>query len=163
MKRYEVVAPVVNVISGTVRVTPDQFRARRHALALVGEAEDGTVEATVSSSVGFKRGEVFGYDGEMPKCLALCLEALEPEPEAEIEPQAEATAEHENVPESEDAGEVIETMDIDLEDMDREELLSFAKAIGLNPHPNTGKPKLIELIRAREDEMVESGELKVEE
>ena len=135
MKLYEVTAPVVNVITGTVRVTPDQFRARRHALMLVGEAEDGTVEATVTQSVGFKRGEVFGYDGEMPRVLAVSM--------SEVEEQS--------------------VMDFELEDMDQKQLLAFARELGLSPHHATGKPKLIELIRAREDELVESGELKVEE
>lgn len=131
MKLYEVTAPAVNVISGTVRVTPDQFRARRHALALVGEAEDGTVEATVSHSVGFKHGEVFGYDGEMPRALAVSM--------SEVEEKA--------------------VLDFELEDLDQKQLLQFARELGINPHHATGKPKLIELIRARQDELVAAHEL----
>jgi hypothetical protein len=154
MKLYEVVAPYAGVNSGMVEITPEQARARRFALEPLG----GDLYR-VTQPTGFKRGEVFGHDGEMPKCLALCLEAVEPEPEAE----AEATAEHENAPESEDAGEVIETLDIDIEDMDREELLSFAKAIGLNPHPNTGKPRLLEVIKERQDVMLAEQEAAREE
>jgi hypothetical protein len=149
MKLYEVVAPYAGVNSGRVEITPEQARARRSALEPLGDDLYRVMQPT-----GFKRGEVFGHDGEMPKCLALCLEAIEPDPQAEIEPEAEATAEHENAPESKDAGEVIETLDIDIEDMDREELLSFAKAIGLNPHPNTGKPRLLEVIKERQDVML---------
>ncbi len=150
MKLYEVVAPYAGVNSGKVEITPEQARARRFALEPLG----GDLYR-VTQPTGFKRGEMFGHDGEMPKCLALCLEAVEPEPEAE----AEATAEHENAPESEDAGEVIETLDIDLEDMGREQLLAFARGLDLTPHPNTGKPRLLELIRARQDEMIRTGEL----
>jgi hypothetical protein len=152
MKLYEVVAPYAGVNFGMVEITPEQARARRFALEPLGGDLYRVMQPT-----GFKRGEVFGHDGEMPKCLALCLEAVEPEPEAE------ATAEHENAPESEDAGEVIETLDIDLEDMDREELLSFAKAIGLNPHPNTGKPRLLEVIKERQDVMLAEQEAAREE
>ena len=149
MKLYEVVAPYAGVNSGMVEITPEQARARRFALEPLG----GDLYR-VTQPTGFKRGEVFGHDGEMPKCLALCLEAVEPEPEAE----AEATAEHENAPESEESG-----LDIDLEDMDREELLSFAKAIGLNPHPNTGKPRLLEVIKERQDVMLAEQEAAREE
>lgn len=152
MKLYEVVAPYAGVNSGMVEITTEQARARRFALEPLGDDLYRVMQPT-----GFKRGEVFGHDGEIPKCLALCLEAIEPEPEAE------ATTEHENAPESEDAGEVIETLDIDIEDMDREELLSFAKAIGLNPHPNTGKPRLLEVIKERQDVMLAEQEAAREE
>ena len=125
MKLYEVVAPYAGVNSGMVEITAEQARARRFALEPLG----GDLYR-VTQPTGFKRGEMFAFDGDMPKALALalCLESLEPETE--------------NVPATEESG-----LDIDLEDMDREELLSFAKAIGLNPHPNTGKPRLLEVIR----------------
>lgn len=132
MKLYEVVAPYAGVNSGMVGVTPEQARARRFALEPLGDDLYRVTQPT-----GFKRGEMFAFDGDMPKALALCLEALEPETEAE------------NVP--------------DLEDMDREELLSFAKAIGLNPHPNTGKPRLLEVIKERQDVMLAEQEAAREE
>lgn len=154
MKLYEVVAPYAGVNSGRVEITPEQARARRFALEPLGDDLYRVMQPT-----GFKRGEVFGHDGDMPKDLALCLEAVEPEAEAE----AEATAEHENAPESEDAGEVIETLDIDIEDMDREELLAMAKELGLNPHPNTGKPRLLEVIKERQDVMLAEQEAAREE
>lgn len=144
MKLYEVVAPYAGVNSGMVEITAEQARARRFALEPLG----GDLYR-VTQPTGFKRGEMFAFDGDMPKALALCLESLEP-----------AT---ENVPATEEPGEVIETLDIDLEDMDREELLSFAKAIGLNPHPNTGKPRLLEVIKERQDVMLAEQEAAREE
>jgi len=147
MKIYEVVAPYAGVNSGRVEITPEQARARRFALEPLGDDLYRVTQPT-----GFKRGEMFAFDGDMPKDLALCLEALEPEPE--IEPETEEAGETE---------EAIETLDIDLEDMDREELLSFAKAIGLNPHPNTGKPRLLEVIKERQDVMLAEQEAAREE
>lgn len=132
MKLYEVVAPYAGVNSGMVKITPEQARARRFALEPLGDDLYRVTQPT-----GFKRGEMFAFDGDMPKDLALCLEALDVVPEAE------------NVP--------------DLEDMDREELLSFAKAIGLNPHPNTGKPRLLEVIKERQDVMLAEQEAAREE
>lgn len=149
MKLYEVVAPYAGVNSGMVEITHEQARARRFALEPLGDDLYRVTQAT-----GFKRGEMFGFDGDMPKALALCLEALEPEPEPEIELETEEAGETE---------EAIETLDIDLEDMDREELLSFAKAIGLNPHPNTGKPRLLEVIKERQDVMLAEQEAAREE
>jgi len=144
MKLYEVVAPYAGVNSGRVEITPEQARARRFALEPLGDNLYRVTQPT-----GFKRGEMFGFDGDMPKALALGLESLEPETE--------------NVPAAEEPGEVIETLDIDLDDMDREELLSFAKAIGLNPHPNTGKPRLLEVIKERQDVMLAEQEAAREE
>lgn len=132
MKIYEVVAPYAGVNSGRVEITPEQARARRFALEPLGDDLYRVTQPT-----GFKRGEMFAFDGDMPKDLALCLEALDVVPEAE------------NVP--------------DLEDMDREELLSFAKAIGLNPHPNTGKPRLLEVIKEQQDVMLAEQEAAREE
>ncbi|HOD32981.1 MAG TPA: Rho termination factor N-terminal domain-containing protein [Holophaga sp.] len=147
MKTYEVVAPYAGVNSGTVQITPEQARARRFALEPLGDDLYRVTQPT-----GFKRGEMFAFDGDMPKDLALCLEALEPEPE--IEPETEEAGETE---------EAIETLDIDLEDMDREELLAMAKELGLKPHPNTGKPRLLEVIKEQQDVMLAEQEAAREE
>jgi len=147
MKILQVIGASANFASGVLSLSGKQAKAREHALRDLG---DGLFE--VLEPVCFKRGEMFGFDGDMPKALALCLEALEPEPE--IEPETEEAGETE---------EAIETLDIDLEDMDREELLSFAKAIGLNPHPNTGKPRLLEVIKERQDVMLAEQEAAREE
>lgn len=48
--------------------------------------------------------------------------------------------------------EVEDGMDVDPERMDQPQLLAFAHGLGLTPHPKTGKSKLLEMIRAREDE-----------
>jgi len=132
MKTYEVVAPYAGVNSGTVQITPEQARARRFALEPLSDDLYRVTQAT-----GFKRGDMFGFDGDMPKSLALCLGAAETEPEAE------------NVP--------------DLEDMDREELLAMAKELGLKPHPNTGKPRLLEVIKEQQDVMLAEQEAAREE
>lgn len=144
MKLYEVVAPYAGVNSGRVEITPEQARARRFALEPLGDNLYRVTQPT-----GFKRGEMFGFDGDMPKALALGLESLEPE--------------NENVPAAEEPGEVIENLDIDLDDMDRDELLSFSKSIALNPHPNTGKPRLLEVIKERQDVMLAEQEAAREE
>jgi len=127
MKTYEVVAPYAGVNSGTVQITPEQARARRFALEPLGDDLYRVTQAT-----GFKRGEMFGFDGDMPKSLALCLEAAETEPGS-------------------------------LEDMDREELLAMAKELGLKPHPNTGKPRLLEVIKEQQDVMLAEQEAAREE
>lgn len=116
MKLYEVIAAYASVNQGKVQVSHEQFRARRFALKPLGDDLYLVMQPT-----GFKRGEVFGHDGEMPKCLASCLSE-------------------------------VDAFRVPLEDMDREELLEFARGLGLKPHPNTGKEKLLEVIKAREDE-----------
>lgn len=52
--------------------------------------------------------------------------------------------------------QVVDVFDKPLEDMEQPELLAMARGLGLAPHPNTGPTKLIEAIRARQDEMEES-------
>ena len=130
MKIYEVVAPYAGVNSGRVEITPEQARARRFALEPLGDDLYRVTHAT-----GFKRGEVFGFDGDMPKALALCV----------------ATAE----PKSDEPGS--------LEDMDREELLAMAIELGLKPHPNTGTPKLIKAIKERQDQLLAEQEARIAE
>jgi hypothetical protein len=64
MKTYEVTGTYVSVNSGTLRLKPEQAAARAHALK-----ETGKHLFEVLSPVGFKRGEVFGYDGQINKAL----------------------------------------------------------------------------------------------
>ena len=49
--------------------------------------------------------------------------------------------------------ELVELGDVPLEGMDPLQLMARARGLGLSPHPNTGKPKLIDLIRARETDL----------
>jgi len=41
-----------------------------------------------------------------------------------------------------------------LEDMDQLQLLAMAQSLGLNPHPKTGKPKLLDAIKAKQDDLL---------
>lgn len=123
MKMFRVVAPFAGVNHGLVVASPEQARSRAHALKHV---EGDTYEVT--SQTGFKRGEEFGFDGDMPRALALQVEELE----GNYEPQ--------------------------LEDMDREQLLAMAKGLGLNPHVNTGSANLIKAIKKKQDELLEEQE-----
>lgn len=128
MRSFQVVSAYASINQGRVLVSQDQFRARAHALVAIGEPDEhGCIEAEVTGSIGFKKGELFAYDGELSKALVLCLDEVE-------------------IKESYDPG--------NLEDMEREELLQMALALDLKPHPNTGKAKLIEAIKARQDEML---------
>jgi hypothetical protein len=70
MKSFEVVAAFANVNSGRIALSRTQYEARRHNLEPAG---DGIYK--VRSPIQFKRGEIFGYDGEVNKAL---LQHLEP-------------------------------------------------------------------------------------
>jgi hypothetical protein len=52
--------------------------------------------------------------------------------------------------------QVMEVYEMTLEDMDQPELLAMAIELGCTPrpHPNTGPAKLLEAIKARQDEML---------
>lgn len=77
--------------------------------------------------VQFKAGESFGYNLPLPKVLAAIVD-LESEPEG--------------------------GPDTPLEDLEPVQLFAFAEALGLKPHPNTGKAKLIAQIQAKQDELL---------
>ena len=49
--------------------------------------------------------------------------------------------------------ELVEVGDLPLESMDPLQLMTRARSLGLSPHPNTGKPKLITIILDREAEL----------
>jgi hypothetical protein len=115
MKTYTVTGPVVALALGTLALTSAQAGLRAHALDPLGEDR-----YNIRSRVEFKKGETFGYDQEIPKALADCLE---------------------------------ECHSKSLEDMDPVQLLAMARSMGLNPHPNTGKPKLLEAIKIRQEEL----------
>ena len=75
MNKYQATA-VTNLVGGNVELDADQFRRRRHA---VTKNEDGTF--AVKDRIQFKAGEEFGYDGAVPKGMAVDLMA---EDEAEV-------------------------------------------------------------------------------
>lgn len=64
MKHYEVNAPYVNINSGFLALTPKQYERRKHNLEKV---KDGVY--SVIKSVQFKRGEQFGYEGDINKSI----------------------------------------------------------------------------------------------
>lgn len=66
MKTYSA-AVIVTLSSGRLKLTPDQARTRAHNLTPVN-ATSGVYE--IVKPVQFKRGESFGYDGDIPKAMA---------------------------------------------------------------------------------------------
>ena len=69
MKRYEVTSHFVTLHTGRLDLSASQASDRMHALQKVQEGI-----YTVLSSIQFKRGEQFGYDGEVNKALLQHLE-----------------------------------------------------------------------------------------
>lgn len=76
MQTYKVGGPFITLIAGLVQITAEQARARTHALIAVEQQEDGGGIFEVNGSVTFKRGEIFGHDGEIPKSIACAVDAL---------------------------------------------------------------------------------------
>lgn len=65
MKNYEVTGRSVNVHTGTLRLSPDQAQRRLYALEPLGKGIFRLKKPTM-----FKHGEVFGFDGDLPKAQA---------------------------------------------------------------------------------------------
>jgi hypothetical protein len=74
MKTYRA-SKFVTLPSGNVRLTKDQERRRSHAIEKVKGRE-----FKIIAPIGFKAGEEFGYDGEIPKALASSIEAVKKKP-----------------------------------------------------------------------------------
>ena len=77
MQNYEVTGVYVSVSDGLLRLTPQQASARAHALVPEGKNLFRVISAT-----GFKRGEVFGYSGQINKQLASEVEEVGKKPKA---------------------------------------------------------------------------------
>lgn len=123
MRTYTTIA-AARIGTGILALSLQQASTRTHALRDLG---DGQYE--ILQPVEFKVGETFGYDQEIPRVLAACLE---------------------------------ESGEANLEDLDQVQLLAMANSLGLTPHPRTGPPKLIEAIKARQDELLAEQEAKAE-
>lgn len=67
LKKFTVDAPFFSVGSGIVGLTAEQARARAHNLKAVKVGKDGAGEYEVRNMIQFKRGESFGYSGEVGK------------------------------------------------------------------------------------------------
>ncbi|MDQ3562856.1 MAG: hypothetical protein M3436_01525 [Pseudomonadota bacterium] len=65
MANYRVIAASVNIHAGVLGLEPHQARARLHRLKPCG----GNRYEVIDPPVAFKRGEIFEYEGELPKSL----------------------------------------------------------------------------------------------
>jgi len=83
MKRYVVTGASANFASGVLKLTKEQAKAREHALEDLG---DGYFE--VMTPVGFKRGEIVGFDGEVNKALLQLVDEIGEAPSAPPAPPA---------------------------------------------------------------------------
>jgi hypothetical protein len=70
--KYTVTAPAARFAAGVLSLTGEQAARRKHALR---HLKDDRYEIT--APVEFKAGEVIGYDGDMPKALAVLMEPAE--------------------------------------------------------------------------------------
>jgi len=124
MKTYTTIA-AARIGTGILALSVQQASTRTHALRDLG---DGRFE--ILQPVEFKVGETFGYDQEIPRVLAACLE---------------------------------ESGEANLEDLEQVQLLAMTKSLGCPAqHPRTGKAKLIEAIKTRQDELLAEQEAKAE-
>lgn len=73
MNAYKVTAASVNIHAGTLGLSPSQADARLHRLTKLG----GNRYEVWDPPVVFKRGEVFEYEGELPKALVAGVEKAE--------------------------------------------------------------------------------------
>ncbi|MFA6121916.1 MAG: hypothetical protein WCT35_04885 [Sideroxydans sp.] len=86
--KFKVTAVSARLHAGVLVLTKEQARPRRHNLKEVGK---GRYE--IVNPVEFKLGEEFGYEGELPKALALNLtSAADAEKAAKKAAEAEAKA-----------------------------------------------------------------------
>jgi hypothetical protein len=73
MNAYRVTEASINVHAGTLGLSPSQADARLHRLTKLG----GNRYEVRDPPVVFKRGEVFEYEGELPKTLVAGVEKAE--------------------------------------------------------------------------------------
>lgn len=83
MRRYIVTGASANFAGGVLKLTKEQAKAREHALEDLG---DGYFE--VMTPVGFKRGEIVGFDGEVNKALLQLVDEIGEAPSAPPAPPA---------------------------------------------------------------------------
>jgi hypothetical protein len=69
MQLFQITSPFVQFHSGALRLTDEQARVRLGSITPT--KEKGVY--LIDSPVGFKRGEVIGFDGEMNRMLQLEL------------------------------------------------------------------------------------------
>lgn len=71
MQRYITVG-IVNIVSGILDLTPEQASSRQGSIVSLG---DGLYEVT--RPIQFKRGEIFGYDGDINRTLAELIKPVD--------------------------------------------------------------------------------------
>lgn len=129
MKKLIVIGISANFHTGVLLLSDEQARARSYALKTLG---DGLFE--IVSPVQFKRGEVVGFEGPVNKAQLQEIQEIKEEEGQE------------------------EDVSLDLDKMEKKELLIFARELDLDPHPNTGADRLREMIKERQDEMLAAQE-----
>ena len=67
MKQFKAEHAAVDVLSGQVKLSAEQARARLHNLKAVDTKKDGSGVYQVTNPIQFKRGETFGFDGDVGK------------------------------------------------------------------------------------------------
>lgn len=67
MKQFKAEHGAVHVNSGQLKLTADQAQSRLHCLKVVDVKKDGSGTYEVIAPTQFKKGEQFGYDGEVGK------------------------------------------------------------------------------------------------
>jgi len=84
MRQITVDGPFLNVNSGQVALSKEQLAGRLHALRAVKVEKNGAGTYQVQAPIQFKRGERFGFDGEVSKAGVLH------DPDAELLARLEA-------------------------------------------------------------------------
>ncbi|MCF6147275.1 MAG: hypothetical protein E3K37_01305 [Candidatus Kuenenia sp.] len=70
MEKYIVVSTCVNIPSGVIGLNEEQYESRKHKLNKM--PSKGMYEIT--NTIQLKKGETFGFEGEMNKVLASDVE-----------------------------------------------------------------------------------------
>lgn len=65
MKKYQVTGKVVTISSGVVKLSKDQADPRMFNLKALGKEKYQVIKP-----LHFKRGEMLGFDGDLPKSIA---------------------------------------------------------------------------------------------
>ncbi len=74
MKTYTVIGAYASFMSGVLKLTEEQYKARKHALNPVGDSLYQVVQQT-----SFKKGEILGYEGDVNKTLLQDITPVEAE------------------------------------------------------------------------------------
>ena len=107
MRKYKTLA-MVSINGGHIQLTESQAAARMHCL----ERLENDIYK-VNKKIEFKKGETFGYDGEIPKSKADCFEQVSNDESEAAEPEAAQSIENDESEAIEDVINAIELLDED--------------------------------------------------